>query len=74
MHKSKFTETQIVSILKQADAGLPVEDLCRQAVFSVATYSHWKSKFWLVPKVVKEECSHPFRTVCIVRCALSSLP
>jgi putative transposase len=45
MRKSKFTETQIVSILKQADAGVPVKDLCRQAGTSVATYYQWKSKF-----------------------------
>lgn len=31
MKTSKFTETQIVSILKQADAGVPVKDVCRQA-------------------------------------------
>lgn len=45
MKKSKFTETQIVSILKQADAGLPVKDLCRQAGISQATYYQWKSKY-----------------------------
>ena len=45
MKKSKFTETQIVSILKQADAGLPVKDLCRQAGVSQATYYQWKSKY-----------------------------
>lgn len=37
MRKSKFTETQIVSILKQAGAGVAVKDLCRQAGISVAT-------------------------------------
>ena len=45
MKKSKFTETQIVSILKQADAGVPVKDLCRQAGISTATYYQWKSKY-----------------------------
>ena len=45
MKKSKFSETQIVSILKQADAGVPVKDLCRQAGISVATYYQWKSKY-----------------------------
>lgn len=45
MKKSKFSETQIVSILKQADAGVPVKDLCRQAGISSATYYQWKSKY-----------------------------
>ena len=45
MKTSKFTETQIVSILKQADAGVPVKDLCRQAGISTATYYQWKSKY-----------------------------
>ncbi len=45
MKKSKFTETQIVSILKQADAGVPIKDICRQAAISSATYYQWKSKY-----------------------------
>lgn len=45
MKKSKFTESQIVSILKQADAGIPIKDLCRQAGISPATYYLWKSKY-----------------------------
>ena len=45
MKKSKFSEAQIVSILKQGDAGVPVKDLCRQTGISTATYYLWKSKY-----------------------------
>ncbi len=45
MKKSKFSEAQIVSVLKQGDAGVPVKDLCRQAGVSTATYYQWKSKY-----------------------------
>ena len=45
MKKTRFTETQIVSILKSADAGMKVKDLCRQHGISEATYYNWKSKY-----------------------------
>jgi len=45
MKKSKFTESQIVAVLKQGDAGVPVKDLCRQTGISSATYCQWKSKY-----------------------------
>ena len=43
MKKARFTETQIVSILKSADAGMKVKDLCRKHGISDATYYNWKS-------------------------------
>lgn len=45
MKRSRFSETQIVSILKEADAGAKVKDLCRKHGISDATYYNWKSKY-----------------------------
>ena len=45
MRNSRFTETQIVSILKSADAGKKVKDICREHGISDATYYKWKSKY-----------------------------
>lgn len=45
MKKVRFTETQIVNILKLADSGMKVEDICRQNGISSATYYNWKSKY-----------------------------
>ena len=43
--KKRFTEEQIIGVLKEADAGAKVVELCRKYGISDATYYNWKAKF-----------------------------
>jgi len=45
MRKSKFTEGQIVGALKQGEAGMPVEEICRQLGIARATFYRWQAKY-----------------------------
>ena len=45
MKKSKFSESQIVNILKEAEAGVSLEDLIRQHGFSKASFYKWKARY-----------------------------
>lgn len=45
MRKSRFTEAQIMAILGEGEAGLPVAQVCRKHEISTATYYQWKSKY-----------------------------
>jgi len=45
MKRSKFTEAQIAFVLKQADDGLSVGEVCRKAGISEATYYNWRKKY-----------------------------
>ncbi len=45
MKKSKFTDSEIHSILKQAEGGTPVPELCREYVISSATFYKWRAKY-----------------------------
>lgn len=43
--KKRYSEEQIIGFLKEADAGIPIKELCRRHGFSEASYYLWRSKF-----------------------------
>ena len=45
MKKSKFSDSQIISVLKQAEGGTPIPDLCREYGVSNATFYKWRAKY-----------------------------
>ena len=45
MKRTRFTETQIIGVLNEAEAGLPVKELARKHGISEQTYYRWKSKY-----------------------------
>lgn len=45
MRKSKFSESKIVTLLKEAEAGRKVSDICREQGISTATFYQWRSKY-----------------------------
>lgn len=45
MKKSRYTDSQIMSILKQAEAGTPVAEMCREHGMSSATFYKWRAKY-----------------------------
>jgi putative transposase len=54
MKKSKFTESQIAFILRQAEEGTAVSEVCRKAGIAEATYYNWRKKYGgLMPSEMK---------------------
>ena len=45
MKRSRFSEEQIIAVLREAESGTPVKDLCRRAGVSTVTFYKWKSKY-----------------------------
>ncbi len=54
MKASKFTEAQIAFVLKQAEGGVPIAEVCRKAGISDATFYNWRKKYaGLMPSEMK---------------------
>jgi putative transposase len=45
MKKTRYSEEQIIGILKEAEAGIPITELCRKYGISDATYYNWKARY-----------------------------
>ena len=45
MKRTRFSEEQIIAVLREADSGTPVKELCRRAGISTVTFYRWKSQF-----------------------------
>jgi putative transposase len=45
MKKSRFTKELIIGFIKQAEAGMPIKELCRKGGFSDATFCKWRAKY-----------------------------
>jgi putative transposase len=45
MKRNQFTEEQIIAVLREAESGTPVKELCRRAGITTVTFYRWKSKF-----------------------------
>ena len=45
MKRGRFTEEQIIAVLREAESGTPVKELCRRAGVSTVTFYKWKNKY-----------------------------
>ena len=73
MKKSKFSDSQILSILKQAEGGMLIPELCREHGISSATFYNWRSKYGgmdvsLMKSIMSPEKTTKNKKVFIPKC------
>ncbi len=73
MRKIRFTEHQIIAVLKSVEAGRTVKDVCREAAISEASYYNWKAKYGGMKRpILKKSRIWKMRTGGLNRCLLIS--
>ena len=73
MRKIRFTEHQIIAVLKSVEAGRTVKDVCREAAISEASYYNWKAKYGGIEAAdIKKSKIWKTRTGGSNRCLLTS--
>ena len=69
MRKRRFTEQQIIKVLKQVEGGRSVQDVCREYGVSLATYYNWKAKYGgMEASDIKRLMNLRPKTVALNRC------
>ena len=60
MRGKRYSEEEIINVLKQSDAGIPIAEVCRTNGISSVTFYKWKSKF----VGIEAKCGNLWRKIC----------
>ena len=73
MKRSRFTDSQIIAILKQNESGATLPDLCREHVISPASVYKWRAKFGCMDaSLMKRMKELEVENRCLKRCMLNN--